>query len=307
MMRGSARIRIARLDGRLEAAAVFRVADVDARWQLDLLATRDGDDDRALDAALRRAVQDAGAAGTRRLFARMPTDVNDERALRRAGFVPYMTEHVLRFQGGADSVKHVSGTVRRAHPADVWSVYQLYLELVPRQVQYAEAVTSRAWDGLQPLRPGMKRASGWVLEERGHIRAFARISTREHAGVARLDVLSAPEIRHSAHSVIAAAMREARLLHGLPCVVVVPGYEGELIHILQDMDFVDAGTQTAFVCYTTLSSRAQAVAVDLRAQVELQPRPATVPGLGTAGASAARFQDRLVDSRTEAFSRSDGD
>lgn len=298
MMRGDSRIRVARLDGRLEAAAVFHVTDIDARWQLDLIGLRDEGDDRAVDAVLRRAVQDAGSSGTRRLYAKMPEYVNDEGALRRAGFVPYMTEHVLHFVTGGKAPDGRCDRVRRIHPADIWGVHQLYLETVPRQVQYADAVTSRAWDGSKPLRPGMKRASGWVLEEHGRIRAFARVSTLEHAGVARIDLLIAPEMRHAAKEVIAPALREAQLLHGIPCVAVVPDYERELLQVFEDMDFANEGAQTAYVCYTTVSSRARMIVVDHRAEAESPPVPVAVPGLGTARANAATFQDRVVGTRT---------
>ncbi len=307
MLRGSARIRVAWLGGCLEAAAVFRVTDADARWQLDLLAVRDEADERAVDAALRCAVQAAGTAGARRLFARMPTDLVDDRALRLAGFVPYMTEHVLQFNGRIEGVQSTSERVRRMHPADVWGVQQLYLELVPRQVQYAEAMTSRAWDALLPLRPGMKRSSGWVVEEHGRVRAFARISTREDARRARLDVLVAPEVHSDARELVAAAVTEAQGLHGTPCLAGVPAYQGELVRALEDMGFGNATSQTAFVCYTTVSSRAHVVAVDLRKELALPAEPAPVARLGTAGAPVTRSVDRLTNSSRSSVGQTEHD
>lgn len=298
MARGATRIRVARRDGDLEAAAVLHVSGIDARWNLDVIAARDDGDDRAVDAVLRRAVQDAGRSGTRRLYARMPDFVNDEGALRRSGFVPYMTEHILRLRDEEEAPLGSSSQVRRIQPADVWGVHQLYLETVPRQVQYAEAVTSHAWDGSQPLRPGAKRASGWVLEEHGRICAFVQVSTIEHTGVARLDLLITPDRRRAAAHVIGPALREARFLHGVPCVAVIPGYEGELIQVLEDLNFACEGTQTAFVCYTTVSSRTHMIVVNHWAGAELPSTPAAVPGLGTARANATILREGVAGIHT---------
>lgn len=288
---GAVRIRVARARGVLEAAALFRVTDVDERWQLELVAVRDEADDRAIDAALRCAVRDAGAAGARRLFARMPAGEQHERALRRSGFVPYMDEHVMRFSEKHCGVPDDSVGVRRVHPADEWGVHQLYLEVVPRQVQYAEAMTSRAWDDLQPLRRGMRRASGWVVEEHGRIRGFARVSTRESGQVARLDVLAPPELRSMVRHLVVTAVREAGTLDGVRCLAVIPGYAQELIPILEEVGFTDEGLQTAFVCYTTVPSRTHVVAVDLWRHAEAPMEPASVPGLGAANARGATRGD----------------
>lgn len=282
LLSGPVRMRVARANGVLEAAALFRVTHVDQRWQLELLSVRDEEDDRAIDAVLRCAVRDAGAAGARRLFARMPQGVLHERALRRSGFVPYMTEHVLRFSGKHGAVFGDSAGVRRIHPADVWGVHQLYLEVVPRQVQYAEAMTSRAWDDLQPLRRGTRRASGWVVEEHGRIRGFARVSTLESGQVARLDILAAPELRGIAQNLITTAVGEAVSMGGVKCLAVIPGYAQEWSSILEEVGFTDEGLQTAFVCYTTVPARAHMVAVDLWKHAEAPTEPASVPGLGAA-------------------------
>ncbi|CAN5795325.1 hypothetical protein BH20CHL2_BH20CHL2_01360 [soil metagenome] len=284
-------MRVARADGVVDAAALFRVTGVDERWQLELVAVRDEADDRAIDAVLRCAVRDAGAAGARRLFARMPAGVQHERALRRSGFVPYMAEHVLRLTGKHEVVPGESVGVRRVHPADEWGVHQLYLEVVPRQVQYAEAMTSRAWDDLQPLRRGTRRASGWVVEDHGRISGFARVSTRESGQVARLDILVAPEFRGLARNLIVAALGEAESMSGMRCLAVIPGYAQEWISILEEVGFTDEGLQTAFVCYTALPARANVVAVDLWRHAETPPEPASVPGLGAANTSGVTRGD----------------
>ncbi|HYH13213.1 MAG TPA: hypothetical protein VD789_12720 [Thermomicrobiales bacterium] len=290
-LRGSVRMRVARRrGGKLVAAAAFRVIGADLRWQLEALTARDPEDGAALDAVLRRAVSDAGADGARRVFARLPGDIATDGALRRSGFVPFATESVYMLADEERPSPAVqSPLVRRVHPADVWGVHQLYLEVVPRQVQYAEAVTSRAWERSKPLKPGLRRASGWVIEDRGRIRGYARVSTEEDPRIVRLDLLIDPKLRVLASDLIRAAVSEASNLHGLPCVAAVPGYSHELHQPLQDAGFIHVGDQTAWVCYTTVPARSYIVAVDLGSPATIEPQRARVPGFGGAGMTVIEY------------------
>ena len=286
MLRGDVRMRVARRNGHLASAAAFRVISPDGRWSLEALAARDPEDGAALDAVLRRAVTDAGSGGARRVFAKMPGDPIVDDALRRSGFVPFATESVYMLDDVERSeVFEPSPLVRRVHPADVWGIHQLYLEIVPRQVQYAEAVTSRAWERSRALKPGVRRASGWVIGDQGRIRAYARLSTEKDMRVVRLDVLIDPQLRALAPELVTTALSEAMNLHGVPCVIAVPGYSHELHGPLQDAGFIHVGDQTAWVCYTTVPARSYIVAVDLGAPVNVDAQRARVPGFGGAGMS----------------------
>lgn len=292
-LRGDIRLRVSRRPWQLAATAAFRVIDPDGRWHLEALLARDPDDGAAIDAVLRRSVTDAGEDGARRVFARLPADEAMDGVLRRSGFVPFMNESVFML---VDDVEHVAvdppSHVRRVHPADVWGIQQLYLDVVPRQIQYAEAVTSRVWERSRPLRPGHRRASGWVIEDHGRIRGYARVSTEEDPRVVRVDVLIDPEMRALATDLIAAATSEARNLHGVPCVAAVPGYSQELSQPLQDAGFFHLGDQTAWVCYTTVPARSYIVAVELGSSVNVEAQRARVPGFGGAGMSRVEYRGR---------------
>lgn len=283
-LRGNVRMRVARRANRAAAAAAFQVFPPDDRWHLDALLARDPEDGAALDAVLRRGVTDAGATGARRVFAQIESDVTIDAALRRSGFVSYQTESIFMLLDRLDGKAPMSHA-RRAHPADAWGIHQLYLELVPRQVQYAEAVTSRRWDRPQPLKPGARRASGWVIEDHGRIRAHARVSTLEDPRVVRLDILIDPHLRALTTDLIMTAATEAGNLHGVPCVVAVPGYTQELSQPLQDIGFFHVGDQTAWVCYTTVPARSYIVAVDTRVPASAETQRSRVPGFGGAGMS----------------------
>jgi hypothetical protein len=282
LLRGDVRMRVARRSGRVAAAAAFQVIPPDGRWHLDALLARDPEDGAALDTVLRRGVTDAGSSGARRVFARIESDVAIDAALRRSGFVTYQNESIFMLLD-RPAAGPASSHVRRAHPADVWGIHQLYLELVPRQVQYAEAMTSRQWERSLPLRPGARRSSGWVIEDHGRVRAYARVSTVEDPRVVRLDVLIDPELRALATDLVSVAVAEAGNLHGVPCVIAVPGYNQELSQPLQDAGFFHVGDQTAWVCYTTVPARSYIVAVDPRVPVSVETQRSRVPGFGGAG------------------------
>ena len=283
---GDIRVRVARRPRQLASAAVFRVMGPDERWVLESLSVRDREDGAAVDAVLRQAVRDAGATGSRRLFARLPADAVVDGALRRSGFVPFTTERVFVLDGDAkEAPAPVPALVRRVQPADVWGIHQLYLEVVPRQVQYAEAVTSRAWERSRPLRPGACRSSGWVIEDHGRVRGYVRASTEDDLRVIHLDLLIDPDMRKLVPELIAAVKSEARNLHGVPCVVSVPGYRHELSGPLLDAGFRSFGDQTAWVCYTTVPARSYIVAVNPGSATATEPQRARVPGFGGAGMS----------------------
>lgn len=293
LWRGDIRMRVARRTGAFASSAAFRILGPDGRWHLESLAMREPEDGAACDAVIRRGVRDAGTNGARRVFARLPANETVDAALRRSGFVPFTTESVLVLgEDARDEPVTVSSMVRRAHPADVWGIHQLYLEVVPRQVQYAEAMTSRAWERSRPLRPGSRRASAWVIEDHGRIRGYVRVSTEEDSRVIRLDLLIDPDMRALAPDLIAAAKSEVRNLHGVPCVATVPGYSHELCTPLQDAGFRRVGDQTAWVCYTTVPARSYIVAVDLGTTVPVRPQRARVPGFGGAGMSSVELDAR---------------
>jgi hypothetical protein len=285
-IRGDWRMRVARRSRELASVASFHVADPDRRWRIESLGARDPEDGAAIDAVLRRAVIDAGAEGARRVFVNVPGDVTIDTALRRSGFVPFVNESVfMLLDGNEASTGGPSSMVRRVHPADVWGIHQLYLEVVPRQVQYAEAVTSRSWERSRPLRPGARRSSGWVIEDRGRIRGYVRVSTEEDPRVVRLDMLIDPTARALADDLLAASVSEARNLHGTPCVIAVPGYSQELSHPVRNAGFFHVGDQTAWVCYTTVPARSYIVAVDLGVPVSAEAQGSRVPGFGGASMS----------------------
>jgi hypothetical protein len=292
-LRGDIRLRVARRSRRHAATAAFRVIEPDGRWHLEALMARDPDDGAAIDAVLRRSVSDAGAGGARRVFARLPGDDTIDGALRRSGFVPFMHESVFMLVDEAGPrLEAAASHVRRVHPADVWGIHQLYLEVVPRQIQYAEAVTSRVWERSRALRPGSRRSSGWVIEDGGRIRGYARVSTEEDPGVVRIDLLIDPDLRALATDLIAAATAEARNLHGVPCVTAVPGYSQELSQPLQDAGFFHTGDQTAWVCYTTVPARSYIVAVELGSPVAVEAQRSRAPGFGGAGMSRVEYSGR---------------
>jgi hypothetical protein len=229
------------------------------------------------------------------VFVRIESDIVIDAALRRSGFVPFQNESVFMSVDPAATPAPVSSHVRRAVPADVWGIHQLYLELVPRQVQYAEAMTSRMWERSRPLKPGTRRSSGWVIEDHGRIRAYARVSTEEDPRVVRMEVLIDPELRALATDLVGTAAAEAGNLHGVPCVIAVPGYNQELSQPLQDAGFFHVGDQTAWVCYTTVPARSYIVAVDLGIPVNVETQRSRVPGFGGAGMSLVESVGRPDD------------
>ena len=61
--------------------------------------------------------------------------------------------------------------MREQESSDTWAIHQLYNASVPRDVLYAEALTSHAWDIANSRRPGVATDHG--LAHRGRCRGWA--------------------------------------------------------------------------------------------------------------------------------------
>ena len=187
--RSRRRVLVARTNERVIGVALFQPLRPDQRWRLDAVGATAGiyDPHPVVQELIRQGITVAGLNGVKRLYARTPSGAFCRSALRVLGFAPYATETVLVASGLVPRRRPLS--VRAQVPADTWAIHQLYSAIAPRQVQYAEALTSDRWEvtGTSASLP----VQGLVIEEGHHIVAMARISSRN--GSYRFEVLIHPE------------------------------------------------------------------------------------------------------------------
>lgn len=248
----SARCFVACADRRLVGYAIFDVIGADQRWVMEGIGANLGiyEAEPVLDELLRAAVISAGLEGSKRLYARVPTGSEVLSAVRRSGFSPYASESVLA--SALVPITQAQPGVRRQTPSDVWSIHQLYMATVPKQVQYAEALTSHHWD-LRARTSGGERCSGWLVEDGYQAVAYMRAESSPAGHV--LEFLVHPDHRQVFPDLIATACADLGAMTARRVLVVVRGYQREFLPDLFDLGFTLQLEQDVHVKYTTAPAR----------------------------------------------------
>ena len=250
----SDRVAVARGNGQSLGHAVFRVLPPDERWSLESIGANTGvyEAEPIWEELLRFSIMAAGLEGAKRLYARLPQSSSITAAARRTGFAPYATEHVLT--APAVPVTTPSSAVRRQQASDVWSIHQLYMAVVPRQVQYAEAWTSHHWDIQSSHRIGEDRTSGWLIEDGHQIAGYVRIRSRIDRDV--IEVIIDPGHRDVVSDLLHTALAHLGSMPRRSVFAVIRAYQSELLPVFADLGFVPHLEQDVHVKYTTASIQA---------------------------------------------------
>jgi hypothetical protein len=275
--RSRPRLFTAAVDERVVGFAEFRATLPDRRWHAIALGSATGvyDAGPVVDAMLRHAITAAGLRGVKRLYARAPNDSDTVECFCRAGFAPFASETVFAAEEIEQRGQPIP--VRRQEQTDTWAIHQLYNATVPRQVQYAEALTSHRWDltGADELAPGSIR-SGWLVDEGHAVAAYGRIThgRQSHA----VEVLFLADRFDIVSGLIDALLNQIKpRLKGGTVYFVLRGYQTEAVKILEMRGFEPVREQVLLVKYTTAAARPAAVEpVALHADV-IERLPKRVP------------------------------
>lgn len=151
----------------------FQPVYQDQRWHAVALGTETGvyDASPVEDELLRHAVTAAGLRGVKRLYARIQSGTDLVNSFERVGFAPFATETIFVAETYISEGR--SAPIRAQDTTDTWAIHQLYNATAPRQVQYAEALTSHRWDLSDP---GVSD---------GYVQTF-RLACRRWSGIGRL-------------------------------------------------------------------------------------------------------------------------
>ncbi|MCC6313525.1 MAG: hypothetical protein IT337_05895 [Thermomicrobiales bacterium] len=249
---------VAYVNGRLIGFAQFQSLALDGRWVLLALGSAVGvyDVEPVWEALLTFAVRSAGFHGVKRIYARTPWSMSAGTLFRALDWRPYATETVF-FADDLVQVGRGALRPRLQTLADTWAVHQLYSAIVPRDVQDAEALTSRRWETGPERGRGRGPIAGWVFEDDhqlvGAVRSLTVGST--HA----IEVLIHPERRELTGVILDGALASLAPHGARRVYCAVRGYQGELAGPLQERGFLAAYEQELFVRYTTATVRRPAV------------------------------------------------
>jgi hypothetical protein len=273
---------VALVDGELCALVVLRPHERLYRWDVVRVAAGsprlDATDDVCQElwaALLEFAIRRAGETGARRLLAAADEFGAAFVSLRSTGFEPYMRFAVVSGTRPDEPFELPAG-MRPQHPSDVWSVHQLYHQVAPKPVQYAEALTSSSWElphrSLSGrLQRGERDAGAYVLETMQGIEGYCRIDGGRE--VALVQLMLAHACHEQAVRFVLAAVNDRGLGRSARIRVVIPAWAGELVGRFESAGFVVECERVALVRHTTASARVQLRVAPLPAEVgERVPR-----------------------------------
>lgn len=249
------RVFVARSDGRSVGFVVFKVVGPDQRWVMDNISANLGvyAADPVVEELLHYGVVAAGLEGTKRLYSHVPTASALLPSIRRCGFAPYTTESILASPMMPAPSAATRG--RRQLSSDVWSIHQLYIASVPRQVQYAEALTSHNWDLRRPGTSGTT-CNGWLIEDGYQAVGYIRAESSHHAHV--LEFVMHPDHRHRFPELIGSVAKDLQGRLARPAYVFVRAYQREYLSYLHEIGFSFQMEQELHVKYTTAPVRSPA-------------------------------------------------
>lgn len=259
---------IAMADGQAVGFVRFSPRGPDGRWVATAIAASTGvySPKPVWQGLLEHAVRAAGLRGVRRLYARVPVGHGLLETMKQSGWHAYSRETIFR----ADrvlSLRRPGRELRRQEPADAWSIHQLYTAAVPRQIQEIDALTSQGWhqDERRKRRRGI-RQSGWLIEEEGLIRAYARYSRGPRAHM--IEAVFAPEDRAQFGTLLDGVVSQRS--RGAPVYCALRAYVLDAGEELTRRGFVEIGEQETLIRYTTAIVRAPA-SDPMHFPVELRP------------------------------------
>jgi hypothetical protein len=274
LVRSDDRVFVARAERRPVGYAVFSIVNPDRRWVLEGIGANLGvyELQPVWEELINFGVIAAGLEGTKRLYARVPTDSELAPVVRASGFTPYANETVLA--APMLSLTYATSRARRQHRSDVWSIHQLYMSTVPQPVQYAEAMTSHRWDVNTRLSTSSIQ-SGWIIEEGYQVVAYMRAESRPDAHV--LEFLIDPRHGNLFPQLLAGALADLAGMAPRQVFVLARGYQQEFVRPLTDRGFSIQLEQDLHVKYTTAMARVPAATVVNFPQDVKEPAGKRVP------------------------------
>lgn len=217
-------------------------------WEVECLIAATEDQHVVLDLFDRLTVG-VGGAGALKIFLRIEANSGLLSLARRAGFIPYTNEVLLRLDGDAPATD-VSDrvTVRPWEESDGFGLYQLYNVTVPEHVRRMEAATLSQWQATTEKRTAGRGKRDLVVQRAGE--TMGRVRSCREGGMGRIDLTVHPSLRDEAPALMALALSGVGSLR--PALCLVPDYAEWLSGLLQDAGFGFVGEYVVLVKRTAL-------------------------------------------------------
>jgi hypothetical protein len=283
------RVFVATVDGELCAYLVAQREPKNFKWEIAEVAAGsprlDATDSVCVElwsALVEYTVKQAGATGIKRIFASSEDGSPAHDSLRSNGFEVFEDRFILSRKCGDVQIDKAPGHVRPQQNSDVWLVHQLYHQVTPRAVQFAEALTSAEWDlpegsWFNRTMTGGNHLASYVLESGDDVVGHCRIERKNGSALARL--MMVPEHASSVGSFLETCAVSAGVARDDLLQVDVPGYFLEHLGVLERSGFTVVWERTGLVKHTTASVVVRPKLVPMTAADERERAVRGVPSL----------------------------
>ena len=233
-------------------------------WEIDTLIAADDDAEALALTLFDQVVGGAARAGAHKLFLRLEAGSALLGAARRAGFVSFARETLLRLDPPQPTDAPPPTVHLRPHQkGDAYPLYQLYNRATPTEARRVEAATFQEWLTAYEERSRGRGRINLIGEQQS--RAMAWVRTSREAELGRLDLLVHPDAWAETDALLAAGLSGLR--RDRPVLCVVREYAAPVRQHLEAAGFTVVGD------YVCLCKR---LALPVR---ELRPSRVPVPAL----------------------------
>jgi hypothetical protein len=233
-----------------------------AAWEIDCLIAA-SEDERAIGNVFDQVSAAAGRAGVLKVFLRLEAGSDLIAVARRAGFVPYQEEALLRSDWPVRSVPLAPElSVRPYQAADAFALYRLYNASVPESIRRIEAPTFQQWLATTERRGSGRAKRAFVV--RRNDEAIALVRACPERDLARIDIVALPTAGETLSGLIDLACMHVGSRRPLFCLV--PAHAAAVANALEesgfvlDSEYVAMAKRTAIPLAATRPSRVQAPA-----------------------------------------------
>src|SRR5690242_14755867 len=159
-------------------------------WEVDCLIAA-SDDERVTADLFDQLAAGAGASGVLRIFLRLESGSDLTAPARRAGFVPYAEERLMRSAAPVAPAALPGGlSIQPVKPADAFSLFRLYNAAVPESIRRMEAPTFQQWQGAAERRAVGRRKQHLVVRRGGE--TIAQLQSCRGSDLGKIDLLVHP-------------------------------------------------------------------------------------------------------------------
>ena len=179
-------------------------------WEIDwLIVDAQVDPEEIVRHLLNELAREGGEAGARKVFLRLPSDDVLTSAARLAGFWPFLTETLYRWDPSARPAlgEHqlpLVSALRRKAKADDYGIFRLYNAAVPESVRRAHGVTFSDWREAQETSPGKRQEMVSVVDGK----VLAWLALTRGRGTAIIDLMIDPQESNSTGALVSYALNQ---------------------------------------------------------------------------------------------------